>query len=56
MGFRNIQEKLENISLHCDFFLLLEIFYRYTLEKRSALIIRGKTAELAVTMVLKLGS
>ena len=32
----------KNISLYCDFFLLLEIFYRYTLEKRSALIIRGK--------------
>jgi hypothetical protein len=33
---------LKNISPYCDFFLLLEIFYRYTLEKRSALINRGK--------------
>ena len=38
--YRNYPTK--NISPYCDFFLLLEIFYRYTLEKRSALIIRGK--------------
>ena len=39
-GNKNYSSK--NISPYCDFFLLLEIFYRYTLEKRSALIIRGK--------------